>query len=1054
MTKSTPRIVGTAAFAAVLLSSPAAAQDPGLQSKPVEPLVEADWLLRHLGDDDVVVVQAERRPGRFAAEHIAGARPLPFDAIAWEGEEGWIAEFRGVEEIAGAFRAAGIDRDSKVVIYGASMTATARTWVTFDLLGLGDRAFLLNGGIEAWKAAGGAVESGPAPEIEPGDVVPVAPVDFRVSADWINARLGDESLVLLDARPDDEYTGEDGGLGDGGNPGHIPGAAQLYWEELMDPANNTRFRPREEVARILARHGAGEGKTHVAYCMIGMRASVDYMAARMTGLDVHFYDGSWRNWGDRHDLTTEMGPDPRDAGGRRDAPSPQSATGADPIAGFTAEGTAAQREVEARYDAELSGENLREWMEYIVSKPIYVGSPHNKETADWMVERFRSWGFEAELEEYRVLFPTPRIRELEMVAPSRYTAQLREPTLAEDRTSGLEENRLPTYNAYSADGDVSGELVYVNYGIPGDYEELARRGIDVRGKIVIARYGGSWRGIKPKVAYEHGAIGALIYSDPRDDGYFQGDTYPEGAFRWEHGVQRGSVLDMPQYPGDPLTPGVGATADAERLDRLEAPTIMKIPVLPISWGDAKPLLEALGGPVAPASWRGALPLTYHLGPGPATVRLRVEFNWDLTPAYNVVARVRGSEFPDEWVIRGNHRDGWAMGAADPTSGMVALMEEARSVGRLMETGWRPRRTIVYAGWDAEEPALLGSTEWAEHHAAELKEHAVIYVNTDGNNRGFLNMGGSHSLEAMINGVARDVTDPQTGVSVFERVRAARAVGGDEEAMTRADLRISPLGSGSDYTPFLQHLGLPALNLGFGGEGGGGSYHSQYDSFDHYTRFGDPGFHYGVALASVAGRVTLRMANADVLPYRFSGLADNVKRYLDEVEQLAADMRSRTERENELVAADAYRLAADPTRTYVPPGAKDAVPFLNFAPVRNAVAALEEAAAAYDEAVAGALAGGGLDAGRVAELNTHVMKIEQLLTDARGLPKRPWFKHQIYAPGFYTGYGVKTLPGIREAIEERDWELVPVQMERLAAVIRRASEALAGAAGMMPLLPGR
>ena len=1053
------RAVAGPMLTVLLHAAPGSAQEPALQSRLAEPLVEVEWLLAHIGDDDVVVVQAERRPGRFEEEHIAGARPLRFNDIAWEGDEGWIAEFRDTDEITAALQAAGINRESTVVIYGASMTATARTWVTFDLLGLGDRAFVLNGGMDAWKDAAGAVVSGPAAAVATGDVVPVNPVDFRVSADWINARLGDESFVLLDARPDDEYTGEDGGLGNGGRPGHIPGAAQLYWEELMDPANNTRFRPRAEIAEILARHGAGEGKTHVAYCMIGMRASVDYMAARMLGLDVQFYDGSWRNWGDRHDLPTELGADPRDAREGRDAGSnagtaargasaAQSARDGGPIPGFTAEGTGAQREIEARFDAELSEDNLREWMEYIVSEPIYVGSPHNKATADWMVERFRSWGFEAELEEYHVLFPTPRVRELEMVAPSRYTARLREPTLAEDRTSGIEEDRLLPYNAYSADGDVTGELVYVNYGIPADYEELARRGIDVRGKIVIARYGGSWRGIKPKVAHENGAIGALIYSDPRDDGYFQGDTYPEGAFRQEHGVQRGSVLDMPQYPGDPLTPAVGATADAERLDRLEAPTIMKIPVLPISWGDARPLLEAMGGPVAPQSWRGALPITYHIGPGPATVRLHVEFNWDLTPAYNVIAKVQGSEFPDEWVIRGNHRDGWAMGAADPTSGMVALMEEARSVGRLMEGGWRPRRTIVYAGWDAEEPALLGSTEWAEHHAAELKEHAVIYVNTDGNNRGFLNMGGSHSLEAMINGVARDVTDPQTGVSVFDRVRAARAVGGDPEAMSRPNLRISPLGSGSDYTPFLQHLGLPSLNLGFGGEGGGGSYHSQYDSFDHYTRFGDPGFHYGVALAKVAGRVTLRMASADVLPYRFSGLVDNVKRYLGEVEQLAADMRSRTERENGLVAADAYRLAADPTRSYVPPEAKDAVPFLNFAPVRNAVAALEEAAGAYDEEVSGALAGGGLDAGRAEELNGHLKKIEQLLTDDRGLPRRPWFKHQIYAPGFYTGYGVKTLPGIREAIEERDWELVSVQMERLAAAVRRASEALEGAAGMV------
>ena len=503
------------------------------------------------------------------------------------------------------------------------------------------------------------------------------------------------------------------------------------------------------------------------------------------------------------------------------AASPQ-AVDDDPILGFTPESSEVQRELEARFDEQLSADNLRDWMEYIVSKPIYTGSPHNKETADWMVEQFRSWGFEAELEEYQVLFPTPRIRELQLLSPTTYTAQLREPALDEDRTSQIEEDRLPTFNAYSADGDVTGELVYVNYGIPADYEELERRGVDVTGKIVIARYGGSWRGIKPKVAYENGAIGAILYSDPRDDGYFQGDVYPDGPFRMEHGVQRGSVLDMPQYPGDPLTPMVGATEDAERLDRLEAPTIMKIPVLPISYADALPLLEQIGGPVVPPAWRGALPITYHMGPGPATVRLHVEFNWDLTPAYNVIARVEGSEYPEEWVVRGNHRDGWAMGAADPTSGMVALMEEARAIGELMETGWRPKRTIVYAGWDAEEPALLGSTEWAEHHAEQLKEHAAIYINTDGNNRGFLGMGGSHSLEALINGVARDVTDPQTGVSVWERVRAARAVGGDSEAMTRPNLRIAPLGSGSDYTPFLQHLGLPVLNLGFGGEGGGGS----------------------------------------------------------------------------------------------------------------------------------------------------------------------------------------------------------------------------------------
>jgi N-acetylated-alpha-linked acidic dipeptidase len=718
------------------------------------------------------------------------------------------------------------------------------------------------------------------------------------------------------------------------------------------------------------------------------------------------------------------------------------------LLGFTPESAARQLELERTFDSHITADNMAEWMEYITSKPIYVGSPHNKETADWMVERFRSWGFEAELAEYHVMFPTPRIRQLELLSPTRYTAQLREPTIEGDRTSGIEENRLPTYNAYSADGDVTGELVYVNYGIPADYEELARRGIDVRGKIVIARYGGSWRGIKAKVAAEQGAIGCIIYSDPRDDGYFQGDVYPEGAYRMEQGVQRGSVLDMPLYPGDPLTPAVGATQDAERMSREEAPTIMKIPVLPISYGDALPLLQALEGPVAPAAWRGALPLTYHVGPGPAQVRLHVEFNWDLTPAYNVIARVAGSEFPDEWVVRGNHRDGWAMGAGDPISGMVALMEEARAVGELMRTGWRPKRTIIYAGWDAEEEGLLGSTEWAEHHAEELRDKAAIYINTDGNGRGFLGMGGSHTLEKFINEVAQAVDDPQSDVTVWERTRAARAVRGDREAVSRGDLRISPLGSGSDYTPFLQHLGIASLNLGYGGENGGGSYHSMFDSYDHYTRFGDPGLQYGAALAKTAGRVTLRFANADVLPFQFSNFADNVSRYLGEITALADGMRTETEWENGLVEKGYLSLAADPTQTYVAPEPKGDVPFLNFAPTQNAAARLVRSAEAYDAALATFMTNGTLSPSAAASLNAVLMSTERLMTREAGLPRRSWFRHQIYAPGFYTGYGVKTLPGIREAIEERAWDEAAEQMGHVAAALNDVSDAIDRATAML------
>jgi N-acetylated-alpha-linked acidic dipeptidase len=718
----------------------------------------------------------------------------------------------------------------------------------------------------------------------------------------------------------------------------------------------------------------------------------------------------------------------------------------DGLLGFTDQGARAQRELEARFDAHLEADSLRSWLRHLTRHPTHVGSPGARANAEWIAERFRQWGFEARIETFHVLFPTPRERAVELLAPRRVALRLEEPVLDEDGTSGVTEGRLPIYNAYSADGDVTGEVVYVNYGVPADYEELERRGIDVTGKIVLARYGGSWRGIKPKVAAERGALACLIYSDPRDDGYFQGDVYPEGPYRMEHGAQRGSVADMPRYPGDPLTPGVGATRDAERMTHEEAPTVMKIPVLPLSYADARPILESLRGPVAPEAWRGALPLTYHLGPGPARVRVTLSFDWDLVPAHDVIAVLRGSEYPDEWVVRGNHIDGWAFGAGDPLSGMVALMEEARAVGELARTGWRPKRTLVYAGWDAEEPGLLGSTEWAEHHGSELRQKAVAYLNSDGNGRGFLGVGGSHQLERFVNQIAGDVIDPQTGVTVLERRRAQMAVAG--MSPPPGDLPISPLGSGSDYTPFLQHLGIPSLNIGYGGESGGGSYHSIYDSFDHYTRFGDPTFEYGIALAKTAGRATLRLSNADVLPFRFTSLADRVERYLDEVDQLADDLRAETERHNGLVDQDAFRLAADPTRTFVPPGRKDPVPHLNFAPLRNAVSELREAASTYDRALAARMASGGLDRSSALALNAVLRGMEQRLTRAEGLPRRPWFRHQIYAPGYWTGYGVKTLPGVREGIEQRQWDEVELFVNEIASALRRASSALAEATDLL------
>jgi N-acetylated-alpha-linked acidic dipeptidase len=719
------------------------------------------------------------------------------------------------------------------------------------------------------------------------------------------------------------------------------------------------------------------------------------------------------------------------------------------LMGFSVDGSAQQKSLEAKFDASLKRENLREWMRRLSARPHHVGSLHGKQNAEFMLALFKSWGFNAQIEQFDVLFPTPKTRVLEMVSPERFTARLEEPALKEDATSNQKSEQLPTYNAYSIDGDVTGDVVYVNYGVPADYEELEKRGIDVRGKIALARYGGSWRGIKPKVAAERGAIACLIYSDPRDDGYFQGDVYPKGAYRNEHGVQRGSVADMPVFPGDPTTPGIGSTKGVKRLDRKDAPTLTKIPVMPISYADALPILRNLGGALAPANWRGALPITYHLGGvNNLKVRFKVEFNWDIKPLYNVVAKMRGAQLPDQWIIRGNHHDAWVNGADDPISGMVSLMEEARGIGELVKSGWRPKRTIVYAAWDGEEPGLLGSTEWVETHADELRSKAAVYINTDSNGRGFLGIGGSHTLEKFINETARDIADPQTKMTVWERTRAQQIVNGSansrRETMDRADLRIAALGSGSDYTPFLQHLGIASLNIGFGGEDGGGSYHSVYDSFDHFTRFGDPNFDYGIALAKVCGHATLRLANADVLPFEFTNFADTVGVYVREITTLTETMREETRLMNQMLSSGMIVAVQDPTEKFVAPKTKENVPFLNFAPLQNAIARLQESARNYQTASRNKQ----LSPSAQKSLDQVLMKTERALINPNGLPRRVWFKHQIYAPGFYTGYGVKTLPSVREAIEQRDWREAQEQISIVAKTIETIADEIEKAANLM------
>ena len=716
--------------------------------------------------------------------------------------------------------------------------------------------------------------------------------------------------------------------------------------------------------------------------------------------------------------------------------------------GFSAADGAREAALEQRFDAALDPSDLRGWLKTLSAEPNHVGSPHDKANAELVRDLFRQWGWDAQIEEFEVLYPTLKQHTLELVSPTHFVASLTEPPVTGDATSTRTDG-LPSYNEYGADGDVTGELVYLNYGMPEDYRALARRGIDVRGKVVITRYGKGWRGLKPKLAQEHGAIACLIYSDPHDNGYAKGDAYPKGGWRPSEAVQRGSVLDMATYPGDPLTPGVGATRDAKRLAVSQARTILKIPVMPISYADAQPLLAALAGPVAPGEWRGSLPITYHMGPGPSRVHLAIASDWGLKPLYDVIARIPGSEAPDEWVVRGNHRDGWVFGAWDPLSGQVAMLAEAKAIGGLLKSGWRPRRTLVYASWDGEEPGLLGSTEWAETHAAELQRKAVLYLNSDTNARGFLHPEGSHSLQHLLNDVARTVNDPETGVSSQARLRARMLVEGYEKdpaddkdvaeetarvarvAAKGGDLAISALGSGSDYTPFLQHLGLTTLSIEYKGEEEqDGVYHSNYDSFDHYVRFGDPTFAYGIAEAETVGHTVLRMADAPVLPLQFSGFASTMRDYVDQLHKLVEEKRTRVAELTVLLDHNDFGLAADPTRAVAAPAREGPVPEVNLATLDAVLTRLQSSAAAYDGAYT-RLASGTipLTTAQRAQLNALLQGMEQRLTDARGLPGRDWYRHFIYAPGVLTGYGVKTLPGVREAIEGDRWD----EANRYAAI---------------------
>ncbi|MEO7273864.1 MAG: transferrin receptor-like dimerization domain-containing protein [Vicinamibacterales bacterium] len=697
------------------------------------------------------------------------------------------------------------------------------------------------------------------------------------------------------------------------------------------------------------------------------------------------------------------------------------AQGPPPIRGFTGSSAAAERAAEQTFQAIPKPDNLRDYMRTITAEPHHAGSPNSKKVADYVLEKFRSWGLDARIEEFEALMPFPTERVVELIGPDGYVAKLQEPPVDADPDSA-DAGQLPSFNAYSADGDVTADLVYVNYGIPEDYEQLAKLGLDVKGKIVIARYGRSWRGIKPRVAWEHGAVGCIIYSDPRDDGYFPGDVFPTGAFRPEQGVQRGSVMDMPIYPGDPLTPGWASEAGGKKLSREESKTLLKIPVLPISYGDALPLLRSLRGPLAPEAWRGALPLTYHVGAGASKVHLKLAFDWRQRPLFNVIARIPGAQYPDEWIIHGNHHDAWVNGASDPTSGNVALMETARGLAELLKTGWKPKRTIIIASWDGEEWGLLGSTEWVEKHQQELAAKAVAYINSDGTGKGWLGMDGSHSLQTFINEVARDVPDPRgSGKSVLEAKRERELSQARTDAakarLKTGDLAIDALGSGSDYTAFLDHLTIASLNLGFGGDGqSGGVYHSVYDSFYWYTHFSDGDFTHTAALSRVIGTALMRLASADILPFEFGSTATTLSGYVDEIQKLATDGSAS----------------------------------LDLKPLRKSIASLREAAGKYESAL-GKVRQSDLTAdASLAELNRTLYSTERAFRHEAGLPRRDWFKHLAYAPGFYTGYGVKTLPGIREALEQKQLE----EARQFVPIVSAAVDRLRGDVETATTLVGR
>jgi N-acetylated-alpha-linked acidic dipeptidase len=697
--------------------------------------------------------------------------------------------------------------------------------------------------------------------------------------------------------------------------------------------------------------------------------------------------------------------------------------------GFTPEGSAEERRWEDEFRAVPAAGSAREHLRRLTAEPHVAGTKEDYATAVYVRDQIRSYGISSELKEYEVLLPYPKQPGIvELIRPQRERLAVKEPVIAEDPSSS-NPRIIPLFNGYSASGDVTAPLVYVNYGLPPDYEALKKAGIDVTGKIAIARYGNSFRGVKAKVAQDHGVVGLIIYSDPADDGYMQGDVYPKGPWRPAGSAQRGSVQFLSTAPGDPLTPGKPAIPGVPRLKMEEVTTLPRIPVQPISYGDARLLLEPLRGPVRPKGFQGGLPFPYHVGATDyVRVHLKTLMDYQVRKIWNVISRIDGDEEKDRWVIMGNHRDAWTFGAVDPNSGTTAMLEAARGFGTLLKKGWKPRRTIVLCSWDGEEYGLLGSTEWVEENATELKEKAVAYLNVDSAVSG-ANFGASSvpSMWKLIRGATRDVKDPKSGNSIYQQWQErAREQQPDPELTdaelgsdtTIAEARIGALGSGSDFTPFLQHIGIPATDMGFGGDYG--VYHSAYDSFYWMSHFGDPNFVYHVAAAQLWGTVAMRLADAAGLPFDYRDYASQVREFFDET--------LKTAKRRKLANAFDQKPMLDALQSFSEEAER--IEKARQETIREIEGTRTEANTRHPRAVA-----------RLKRINEALLAVERSLTDERGLRGRNWYTHQIYAPGTYTGYAAQPLPDFRQALDDRNTTNAAEALGRIVEAINRATETL-------------